>query len=276
MPELPEVQTIVNDLQTIVSDTITDFWSDWERALNSEKGHLSLKEARKLLSGKKIIAIERQGKNILIKLAGKLSVIVHLRMTGQLIVKEDADPDSKHVHHIFYLKKHGALEFSDIRKFATIKILPSNLAEIPNFSGIDPFDKTFNQKYFSELLTGIRNNKTIKEILMDNSLILGIGNIYASEILFEAKINPFKKANSLSEIEKNSIFKAIIEILKKAIRLRGTSVSDYRDSKGQKGSFQKVLKVYKKHGQKCQKCATIVARAVIAQRSTFYCPKCQK
>jgi formamidopyrimidine-DNA glycosylase len=275
MPELPEVQTIVNDLQTVISDTITDFWSDWERALSNEKGHISSKEAKELLLGEKIITIERQGKNILIRLAGKLSIIIHLRMTGQLVIKEKADPTSKHVHHIFYLKKHGSLEFSDIRKFATIKILPSDLASIPNFSGIDPFDKQFTQKYFSHLLTNSKN-KTIKEILMDNSLILGIGNIYASEILFEAKINPLRKANFLSEIEKNSIFKAIIKILKKAIRLRGTSVSDYRDSRGQKGSFQKVLQVYKKHGQKCQKCDTIIARTVVAQRSTFYCPKCQK
>jgi formamidopyrimidine-DNA glycosylase len=275
MPELPEVQTIVNDLQTIISDTITDFWSDWERALSDEKGHISSKKAKELLLGEKIIAIERQGKNILIRLTGKLSIIIHLRMTGQLVIKEKADPTSKHVHHIFYLKKHGSLEFSDIRKFATIKILPTDLASIPNFSGIDPFDKQFTQKYFSNLLTNSKN-KTIKEILMDNSLILGIGNIYASEILFEAKINPSRKADSLSENDKLQIFKSILKILKKAIQLRGTSVSDYRDSKGQKGSFQKVLQVYKKHGQKCQKCDTIIARTVIAQRSTFYCPKCQK
>ncbi len=291
MPELPEVQTVVNDLQTIVNGTITGFSSRWPKALKNKSGKsISEKEFTSYIVGKKIIAIERLGKNIFIALAGNISLFIHLRMTGQLLanfnvsnsyVKTlDAENiftaiENKHVHHAFLINKKDILAFSDVRKFATLKILPTK--DVQAFSdklGIDPV-VNFTWKKFHSLFEK-KYNKSLKEFLMDQSVIVGIGNIYASEILFEAQIDPRRTVPSITENQQKKLYLATKKILKKAIALRGTSVSDYRDAKGKKGQFQDHLKVYKKVDQPCKKCATIIIRTVLGQRSSFYCPNCQK
>jgi formamidopyrimidine-DNA glycosylase len=181
----------------------------------------------------------------------------------------------KHTHHIFILKKNKILKFNDVRKFATISLLEEkDVLKIKNSYGVDPIDEPFSLDDLGLILEK-RKNKPIKSILMDNSVILGIGNIYASEILFEAKIAPNRSGNSLDKIEIKKLHNAIKKILTKAILLRGTSVSDYRDSAGKKGSFQHELTVYKKHGLKCKNCDTMIAKTIIGQRSTFHCPNCQ-
>jgi len=304
MPELPEVQTVVNDLQRITGDTITGFHTDWKRAIST----ISPAVLEKKITGKKIISVRRLSKFIVLDLSSRESLLLHLRMTGQLLinnkckntsklikpplvcrpefisgsrgmlkqVQHDNTPYTKHLHHIFYLKKNGSLEFHDIRKFGTISLRPTSEIIPENFKlGIDPFDNNFTASHLSELLR-MRPGKPIKDLLLDQSLISGIGNIYASEMLFDCKILPSKKAAMLSTQEIKGLYKSIKKILNKAIRMRGTSVSDYRDGNGKKGSFQKVLRVYKKHGQKCVICGTIIAKSIIGQRSTFYCPKCQK
>ena len=297
MPELPEVQTVVNDLQKLAGDTITGFWTNWKRAFNPMSAAL----LEKKIKGKKIVAVKRLSKFIVLDLSSKESLLLHLRMTGKLIVNEqqtinnnqqnvkqksdkevleaksyELKANHKHLHHIFYLKKHGALEFHDIRKFGTIDIRPTSEIVPKKFKlGIDPFDKNFSAKYFARMIQS-RPKKPIKDLLLDQGLISGIGNIYASEILFDCKILPNRKALSLSGDEIKKLHESVKKILKKAIRMRGTSISDYRDGNGKKGSFQKVLKVYKKHGQECVKCGTIIAKSIIGQRSTFYCPACQK
>ncbi|EKD46781.1 MAG: hypothetical protein ACD_67C00065G0002 [uncultured bacterium] len=274
MPELPEVQTIINDLQILTGDSFTGFWSDFEKAIKTKK-------FEKEICGKRIFSVQRLGKLILLNLNDGKSIAIHLKMTGKLLLVEsrklkvESDKE-KHLHHIFYLKKHGSLEFHDVRKFATISLLDKNdLAEIKKNYGIDPIDAVFSASDLSSILEK-RKNKPIKSILMDNSVILGIGNIYASEILSVAHISPLRLGNSLDKNELKCLHESILKTLKKAIKLRGTSVSDYRDSSGEKGSFQNELKVYKKHGQKCESCDTIIAKVIIGQRSTFYCPKCQK
>lgn len=276
MPELPEVQTIVNDLQEIVGDQFTDFFSDFPKAVKSS----SQEKFRGKIVGKKIESVNRLGKIILINLSSKESIAIHLKMTGKLILVESRKSKAKsagekHLHHIFYLKKHGALEFHDVRKFATISLLDEKDVDlIKKDYGIDPIATLFSKKDLDAILEK-RKNKSIKLVLMDNSVILGIGNIYASEILSDAGILPTKTAGSLNSEEVSELHTSIKKILKKAIRLRGTSVSDYRDSRGLKGSFQNELKVYKKHGQKCKTCDTIIEKVIIGQRSTFFCPKCQ-
>lgn len=287
VPELPEVQTIVNDLQILTGDSITGFWSDWEKALRFENKKSTKKEFEKILKGKKIKEIKRYGKSILINFSSNVSAVVHLRMTGQLLLKLQVesyklqakfqqDKYTKHIHHVFYLKKNKMLAFSDIRKFGVITITKTNDLHLTSKTrGIDPFDQHFNGKKLEEVLLKRKKSK-IKEILMDQSLISGIGNIYASEILFDAKINPSRIASSLHKNEILALTKSIVKILEKAIKFRGTSFSDYRDSSGKKGRFQNILKVYKKAGQKCKRCDTIVKKVIIGQRSTFYCPKCQK
>lgn len=286
MPELPEVQTVVNDLQSIIGDKIMDFSSLWPKALKSEsKKNLSEKEFRKMVLGKKILAIKRHGKNIIIELSNKFSIIAHLRMTGQLVLSQKFKIESqklaeekyqKHKHHSFVFKKNRRLDFIDIRKFGTLQILPTEKIEqaFAKF-GIDPFAKNFSLKTFENLFER-KYAKTIKEFLMDQEIILGIGNIYASEILFDAKIDPARKASEITKDEKKLLYHSIGKILTKAIKLRGTSVSDYRDASGKRGGFQNELKVYKKFGKACQTCGTMIERSVLGGRSTFFCSKCQR
>lgn len=282
MPELPEVQTIVSDLQNITNDIFTGFWSDWEKVIRDEnKKNITLKKFVKKLVGKKIVSVRRLGKNIALDLNNKTSLLIHLRMTGRLLVSDQSSITKnqkkygKHVHHIFFLKKNHALVFHDVRKFATIDFIPTNNLLEKLQTGTDPFSKNFSLIEFKKIINS-KQNKTIKEVLMDSGLILGIGNIYASEILFAARVLPERIIKSLTNLEQGLIFKSIKKILTKAIRLRGTSISDYRDSAGKKGSFQNELMVYKRNKQKCKKCDTIIQRSVIAQRSSFFCINCQK
>lgn len=274
MPELPEVQTIVNDLQKITGDTITGFWTGFTKAVKSE-------DFQKAVTNKKIKAVTRNGKNIVIEINDKKFIVVHLKMTGKLILKKlkaesyklEAIP--RHLHHIFYLKKNGSLEFHDIRKFATLELVDhEKLSEMTKNKGVDPFSKEFTARKFTELVEK-KKNKNIKSFLMDQAIISGIGNIYASEIPFDAKINPLRKICDLSPEELKSLYKSTLKILKKAIKLRGTSFSDYRDGNNKKGGFQNFLKVYGEAGKKCSKCDTIIEKSIVEQRSTFHCPTCQ-
>ena len=317
MPELPEVQTIVSDLnKKIKGDTITGFWSDWPKAIKGVNGGASASSAdkfKKEIKGRKILGVRRIGKNIFIDLSGKKTLYIHLKMTGHLLVKTRANfqfpisnfqtnfndqiPKSKtpdyfndkvnsYIHHIWYLKscnmKHVAynktLEFSDVRKFAKIVLDDTQkINDLPEIKklGVDAMSKEFTLKKFKEILER-RKNKSIGLVLMEQELISGIGNIYRSEILFEAGILPTRQIKDLSSKEIAKIYQAIKKVLAKAIKLRGTSDSDYRDTSGAPGNFQKVLRVYRQAGKKCKKCDTIVKRMILGQRSAFYCPKCQK
>jgi len=170
------------------------------------------------------------------------------------------------------------MEFSDMRKFAKIILDDTDrIAQLPEIEalGFDAMDPEFTWQKFDEILDK-KKNAPIGILLMDQSLIAGIGNIYRSEILFEAGILPTRKAADIAREERKKLFHSIGKILRKAIKMRGTSDSDYRDTAGAPGGYQKVLQVYRKAGEKCQRCDTIIKRAVLGQRSVFYCPGCQK
>jgi len=354
MPELPEVQTIVNDLnKKIKGDTIVGFWSGWKKAVKN----ISAKKFAKEIQGRKILGVRRIGKNIFIDLDNDKTIYIHLKMTGHLLVKFQ-NPKSKfqikpkpqiinqkskekksplilsghptgqallkkgenenyfdekvnqYVRHIFYLKTRNpkrkshnvkretqnlsliiplkmggdnieynkTLEFSDLRKFGKIVLADTDklesLKEIKSL-GIDALSKKFTLKRFKEILKK-RQNSLIGIILMNQNLIAGIGNIYRSEILFDAKILPTRKAVSLKPAEIKSLYGSIKKILKKAVKMRGTSDSDYRDTSGAPGKFQKKLKVYRRDGEKCQKCGSIIKKVKLGQRSAYYCEKCQR
>lgn len=283
MPELPEVQTIISDLnKKIKGDTIAGFWSDWPKAIKGK----SLKEFKKEIKDRKILGARRIGKNIFIDLSGGKSLYIHLKMTGHLLVKSEKlkvksyfdDRINQYIHHIWHLGKNKTLEFSDVRKFAKIVLDDAekinNLPEIKKL-GVDAMSKELTSSKFKEILSK-RNNKSIGLALMEQELISGIGNIYRSEILFAAGILPTRHIKNLSDKEITKIYQAIKKVLVKAIKLRGTSDSDYRDTDGAPGKFQKVLKVYGRAGKKCPKCDTIIKQMALGQRSVFYCPKCQK
>jgi len=287
MPELPEVETIITDLnQKIKGDSIVDFWSDWKKSIKTP-----FEKFVREIKGKKILSASRIGKNMFINLSDGKTIYIHLKMTGHLLVKSQipnpksqkagkdyfSEKVNQYIHHIFYLKSGRTLEFSDLRKFGKIILEDTDkikkAKEIRNL-GTDVMDKVFTPGKLNEIL-GKRKTK-IKLLLMDQGKIAGIGNIYASEILFEAGILPSRPTDKINQEERKKLYKSIKKVLLKAIELRGTSDSDYRDTAGAPGKFQEVLKVYRRTGRKCPRCGTIIQREKIGQRGTFYCPVCQK
>ena len=284
MPELPEVETIISDLnKKIKGAVITNFWSDFPKAIKGA----TLEKFKREMHGEKILKAERVGKNIFLNLSDNKTLHIHLRMTGHLLIKDKskkinqknfAEKVNQYIHHIWKLEKDKTLEFSDLRKFATITLI-----ETENIStyladkkiGIDALDKKFTFAVFNQLLDA-KPKMLIGIFLLDQSIISGIGNIYRSEILFVSGVLPERKNESLNKIERKKIFANTEKILKLAIKMRGTSNSDYRDSSGAPGHFQKMLKVYRKDKTPCSKCKNILLRKKIAQRSVFYCANCQK
>lgn len=310
MPELPEVQTVVDDLnKKIKGHIVVDFWSDWPKAIKGK----SLKEFQKEIKGRKILGARRIGKNIFIDLSGgpqnnsrgKKTLYIHLKMTGHLLVKPRfhlpafghplpkgegdnkndyfQDKVNQYIHHIWTLRtvdrepRTKTLEFSDVRKFAKIVLDDTEkINDLPEIKklGVDAMSPEFTLAKFQEILNR-RKNKAIGLVLMEQEMIAGIGNIYRSEILYAAGILPTRKIQDLTKKEIAGVYKNIQKVLEKAIKYRGTSDSDYRDTDGAPGGFQKIMKVYRQAGKKCPKCDTIIKRMTLGQRSVFYCPKCQ-
>lgn len=312
MPELPEVQTIVSDLNKVLPGLyVRDFWCDSQKMIKAPR---SLEEFRKNIIGKKILGLRRRGKNILIDLSGEFTLLIHQKMTGHLLygkyrvkiqhfhsagsrekgkkLKNDKntvweaaeagplrdDPYNQHIHLILNLSNGKCLALSDVRKFAKAMLVKTeqaeNLKELKEL-GSDPTDKNFTFKKLKEIIA--KKSGKIKQVLMDQKNISGIGNIYADEILWEASVNPLRVARSLSDIEFQKIFKAIKEVLSMAIKAKGDSMSDYRRPSGEKGNYQNMQKVYRQTGKKCAKSdGGIIKRIKLGQRSTHFCPVHQK
>src|SRR3989344_2525876 len=246
MPELPEVQTIVNDLKKkIIGRKIIKVWLDWGRHLK----YVTPAKFKRDIKGAKILDVSRRAKNILISLDRKRLLLIHPKMTGLLLVGSNYKPQ-KHVHLIFYLTGRKFIAFSDVRKFGKViygsaeKVLKlPDLKEI----GPEPFDVNLSLGGFKKII--LSKNKKIKTALMDQKIIAGIGNIYADEILWASKIHPARISSKLSGENIKSIFKNMRLILGRAIQLRGTSISDFRDTTGRIGRYSKKLMAYGKEGK---------------------------
>lgn len=281
MPELPEVETLVNDLKKVLPGLkIRDVWSDV----------LSFQKIKKEVINKTILRIERKGKNILIYLSGEKTILVHQKMTGHLLYgkwlrKNNAwksalpgplnDPENRFIHLIFFLSNGRQLALCDMRKFAKVAVLATEkIPEEFKKLGPDPFDKNFTLKKFTEILP---KTGRIKTILMNQEIISGIGNIYSDEILWLAGVHPLKPANRLKEVELKKIYNAIKPILKKSIKARGSSYIDYRDALGRKGHYQEMHYAYQQTGKKCKKRDNgIIKKIKISGRSAHFCPVHQK
>lgn len=287
MPELPEVQTVVSDLnEKIKGDRIAGFRSAWPKAIKRK----SLKAFQAEIAGRRILGARRIGKNIFVDLSGGKTLYLHLKMTGHLLIKGGnrknkdgeenyfSDKVNQYIRHVFDLGKGKTMEFSDLRKFG--KIMLGDTDEIAGLKeiqalGIDAMSPEFTFKRFDEILER-KPKGVIGVVLLDQNLIAGIGNIYRSEIPFDAGIDPHRLVGGLSLEERKRLFASIRKILRLAIRLRGTSESDYRDTSGAPGGYQKVMKVYKQQGKPCPRCGGTIRREKLGQRSVFFCPDCQK
>src|SRR3990167_7700444 len=293
MPELPEVETTVIGLKkTILGLIIKDVWTDL--ATKDSRQHDTVanpkyfKLFKKEVSGKKIKSVERQAKNILINLSGNKIILVHMKMTGHLLFNNK----DKFVHVIFTLSnpRHGGasknyLAFSDMRKFGKITLLDTKTAHetrhLKNI-GPEPLDKNFTPEKLEERLKRKPSEK-IKTVLMDQSIVAGIGNIYSDEILWQAGVHPERKVLTLLRRgskgqEIKLIFKAMQKILTKSIKAGGDSMSDYRNLSGGKGKFQFYHKAYRQTGEKCRKrnCGGTIQRKMINNRSAHFCSVHQK
>jgi len=277
MPELPEVETIKRQLaKTIVGKKVKNVKINLAKMVN-----LPVAKFKKTVVGAKIEEIKRRAKILIFDLDNNWSVLIHLKLTGQLIFHDDkteGDPPTKYTHIIYYFTDGTKLYHNDLRQFGWERLIQTTvLSEYwqKEKLGPEPLDKDFNLAEFTQILKS-RPQAVIKPLLMDQKAIAGIGNIYSDESLFVAKILPTRKASTLKPKEIDKLFQAIKQILIKAITRHGTSVQDYVDSHGQKGNFAPKLFVYNRHGQPCKKCHTKITRLKLRGRSAHYCPQCQK
>lgn len=291
MPELPEVEITVRDLRKeILGRKIKDLWSDFRKMVKRPK---DFERFKREIKGRKIEEIRRKGKNILFFLSGEKILLIHQKLTGHLLLGRWSwengqweaqtkgplleDPMNRFLHLIFWLDDGRMLALSDLRKFAKAELWNTQeLKEAPEFKnlGPEPLEKSFTFEKFKESLRGARAK--IKQALMDQTLIAGIGNIYSDEILWEARVFPLKEVSKLSEEELKRIYLAIKKILSLAIKLEGESISDFRRPSGERGYYDKARKVYRREGERCLRCRTIIKRVKIGGRSAHYCPICQK
>ena len=269
MPELPEVQTVLDTLENRIKGAeIIAVKVLYDPIISMNKNTFIKK-----LKGQHFNEFKRRGKFLLFEL-DDMTLVSHLRMEGKYFIYDEKQKNiNKHTHVIFYLDHNRELHYNDVRKFGRMEIIAKddNYQDFHDL-GVEPFSKEFNLNYCKEYLN--KNRRPIKQILLDQSFIAGIGNIYADEIIFEMKIHPKTPGNKLNDDDIKNLIKATNNILKKAIKKGGTTIRSYTSSLGVTGRFQLSLKVHTK--DICPICKNKIEKIVVATRGTYYCPKCQK
>ena len=288
MPELPEVEVVKRSLEKKILNLII-------KKIKINDGNLRYKVDRLEISrliGKKIKRIERRSKFLIFKIGDDVSMLTHLGMTGKFFFIDKKarkyktsfyynlnKKDQKYDRVVFFLGEKQKLIYNDVRKFGFIKFYDHDKyhenSHLRNL-GPEPFEKKWNFEYFKKYIYG--RNRNIKDILMDQKFIAGLGNIYVNEILFLSAIRPNRKVANLNNYEIDKIIKNTKIILKKSIKKGGSSIKDFSSDNGKKGNFQQYFKVYGKKGQKCSNtdCRSNIIKIVLSNRATFYCKKCQK
>ncbi len=278
MPELPEVETIRRDLDKEVDGKRIK--SVDATGVRSIRRHKTKKNFISKLEGRKITAVQRKGKYLLVKLDDGNLLVIHLGMSGQLLrAKSAREPMPKHTHVVITFTQGGQLRYVDPRTFGEMFVTaPDELAhEVPELAhlGFDPLEDVMSWTQFGDQL---HQKKTkLKALLMDQRFIAGIGNIYSDEILFAAGLRHDRSSESLTAQEIRRLYRAMVETLQDAIKHRGSSLADeqYRDLFGEVGDFQSLHKVYDREGEPCRRCRSEIVRIKLAGRSSFMCPQCQ-
>lgn len=282
MPELPEVQTTVNGLnKTVKGKKVLGIWTDYKSVhkmhAESVKNKKFFQEFEKRVVGKTILNAERRAKNILIHLSGGETVLVHMKMTGHFIFDK---PEYPHIRLRFDLSGGKHLYFSDMRRFAKVTVLKTADVEgsrhLENL-GPEPLENNFKLENFNERLAKKPKGK-IKTVLMDPSVVVGIGNIYSDEILWHSSVHPESVVAKIPKKKFEEMFDWTKVLLKKGIDFGGDSMSDYRNIDGERGKFQEEHRAYQKKGEKCSKkgCGGTIIRKVVGARSAHFCDKHQK
>lgn len=305
MPELPEVHTTVTGLQKVlpglsITDVWSDMWSESKLAKNTIKDRTYFSYFKKYSLNQRVLQVRRRAKHILIDLENGFTIILHMKMTGHIMygeyvqdkkyngkewswvpVKKNtplSDPYNRHIHVVFTLSNGKQLVFCDSRKFGTIVVEKTATLHTERFAhlGPEPLETTFTQNNFKERVMK-SPTRAIKTVLMDQSIVAGIGNIYSDEMLHRAHILPTRTPKSLNETEWKNLFKAMKEVLLKGIDFGGDSTSDYRNIKGSRGEFHHKHLVYLRTKQKCltKKCTGVIEKKTIGGRSAHFCRTCQ-
>jgi formamidopyrimidine-DNA glycosylase len=269
MPELPEVETIKNGLLPhLPGRRFTQLSALWAKSIKKP----SQQEFSSLLTGSKVDHLSRRGKYLIFRLSNGYKLIIHLRMSGTLLLrKANAAPDP-YARVIFDLDDGNQLRFCDVRKLGTIYLVENEESIIKDM-GPEPLEPAFTKKVLKKRLA--KRTAPIKAVLCDQKVVAGIGNMYADEILHEVKIHPLKKACDLNDAEIEEIHLSIINILKTAIENKGATVSNYTNPSGQAGSAQDEFKVAHRFKKSCPTCGTEISRIKVRGRGTYFCSKCQ-
>ncbi len=271
MPELPEVETVASDLRSCIIGrkirSVTVSGRQLRRPWNQEWSNQ--------LVHRKIRAVERRGKWIVIELNGDWRLIVHLGMTGQLTATAARRPHQDHEHLVFGLDDGKELRFRDIRRFgsATVFKCANEVQAFFEAAGLGPEPFDMDPSYWRDRLATA--GRSLKAVLLDQRVVAGVGNIYADESLFEARLHPARLAKRLTPAEAGRLRRAIVGVLERAIAKRGSSIRDYVGGSGLKGGYQQEFRVYKRAGQRCSRCRDRIVAMRLAGRSTHYCPSCQ-
>jgi len=275
VPELPEVETIARGVDARVrGDRIAEAWFGRHREPFKTPPGVQARG----LEGRRVLTVRRVGKHIVCDLASGAGAtvpdaqwIVHLGMTGRLLVTTPDAPVAPHTHARLRLESGRELRFVDPRRFGRLEFRELNRGEGFGAPGAEPLE--IGKAEFAALFRGRRT--PVKAALLNQTLLAGVGNIYADESLYRAGIRPRRQAGRLTAAELERLRKSLREVLHHAIRLGGSSVSDYVDAEGERGFFQMEHRVYQRTGEPCRKCGTPIRRVVVAGRSTHYCPQCQ-
>lgn len=266
MPELPEVEIIRTQLADFIQEKIV------KDIIVKDKRYLTPKSIRRwqAIIGLRIHCLKRKGKWLLFDLKD-LKIAIHLRLTGNLIF----NGKDENAQIVIIFEDGNKLSYYDQRKFGEWWLV-RNFEDIPYVAklGVDPLNDNWDKEKLFSLLR--KRNTTIRNFLLDQRNIAGLGNIYVSEALFRAKINPFRMTNRLNYNEVAKLYRAIMETLKLALEAGGSSIRNYKDAQGRKGSFSLQHKVYRREGKRCLRCGDIIKRLKLSSRSCYFCPNCQK
>ena len=278
MPELPEVEVVRRDLdREVVGKKIKAVEVD---GMRSVRRHHNRKQFTTRLVDRKITAVERRGKYLLLRLDGDDVLVVHLGMSGQLIrAKSSRDAMAKHTHVVITFTQGGQLRFVDPRTFGEMFVteadnVEKDVTELAHL-GIDPLETAMSWEFFGQML--VQRHSKLKPLLMDQKFIAGIGNIYSDEILWHAGLRWDRMSDALTSEEVRRLYRSMMETLQEAVKHRGSSLADeqYVDLFGRPGEFQQFHNVYAREGQSCPRCRHLVVRERVSGRSTFYCSACQ-
>lgn len=274
MPELPEVETVRRTLQ----QKLTGLKFTGVQVLMPKIVHTPEPgEFNEIIRDKKILDVSRRGKYLLISLSGGYTLVVHLRMTGRLVYCSGNVPPTRHTHVVFHLDNGHRLIFADMRQFGRLWLTPtSSLADLPGYKdlGIEPLGKQFTRDFLKKELR--RRRARIKPLLLDQTFIAGLGNIYTDEALHRAGVDPERPAETLTPREITRLHRAVKDVLQEGIEHRGTTFRDFIDGDGRAGGYQEHLRVYNREGRPCPSCGQAIARKKVGGRSSYYCPACQK